>query len=44
MTNRVDYQRMKPGESKRCLAAVQRRAATQGRTGKKAATVKVKAK
>lgn len=40
MTNRVDYQRMKPGESKRCLAEVARRAALQG----KAKEGKVKAK
>lgn len=32
MTNRVDYQRMRPGESKKCLALVASRAAMGGRT------------
>lgn len=37
MTNRVDYQRMKPGESKRCMALVASRRDTQGRSGAKMA-------
>lgn len=37
MSNRVDYSRMKKGESKKCLAAVARRRDTQGRTGAKIA-------
>lgn len=44
MTNRMEYQRMKPGESKRCLAAVASRAATHDRSGKKTAEAKAKAK
>lgn len=37
MTNRLDYSRMKKGESKACLAAVARRRDTDGRTGAKMA-------
>lgn len=44
VTNRVDYQRMRPGESKRCLAIVASRVATQGRTGAKLAAKAAAAK
>lgn len=37
MTNRLDYTRMKKGESKKVLAAVASRRDTNGRTGAKIA-------